>query len=337
MTDDTAARSRAPSAQIISASYRTDIPALYGDWFMERVREGYVRYYNPYGPQVVSVSLQPQDVHAIVFWSKNYAPFMHHLDELDQRNLDFYFHFSINGYTADPTVRHFEERVPHPKQSIKVFRQLVTRYSPKHIQWRYDPIIYTDRMDEYWHMRTFAELAQQLEGLTERCYFSFLDNYNKVNRNMRDLDDALQPRDRSEEEKRQLALDLARIAKNHGITLYTCAEDFAAIEPIRRGACVDKDILDMLWPHKAQKLKLCGNRGKCGCYDNRDIGAYDTCSLGCVYCYAVINRPLALKRYREHDLHHDALIKRGPKEPPAHNKIVLEQLRLPISDDDGGR
>lgn len=329
MTDSADARSRPPSPQVISASYRTDIPAFYGDWFMERVREGYVRYYNPYGPQVVSVSLQPQDVHAIVFWSKNYAPFMRHLDELDQRGLDFYFHFGINGYTADPAIRPLEERVPHPKQSIKVFRELATRYSPKHVQWRYDPIIYTDRTDEQWHMRAFAELAQQLEGLTERCYFSFLDiNYKKVVHNMRRLDTALQPHDRSEEEKRQLALELARIAGNHGITLYTCAEDFAVIGPIRRGACVDKDILDTLWPHKAQKLKLCSNRNKCGCYDSRDIGAYDTCPLGCVYCYAVLNRPLALQYYREHDPHHDALIKRGPKEPPA-------QLSTPVTAQDG--
>lgn len=298
---------------------------------MERVREGYVHYHNPYGPQVVTVSLLPKDVHAIVFWSKNYAPFMHHLDELKQRDLDFYFHFSINGYTTDSSIRPLEERVPHSSQTLKTFRELATRFSPKHVQWRYDPIVYTGLTNADWHRRNFSGLAHQLEGLTERCYFSFLDIYEKVTRNTRDLAEQLQPYDPPNAEKLQLVLELAEIAAHHGITLYTCAEDFAVIAPIRRGSCVDKDLLDALWPHKTRKIKLCSNRGKCGCYESRDIGAYDTCPHGCIYCYAVINRPLALKRYKEHDQTHDALIKRGPKEPPAGLKDALPaQEQLPL-------
>ncbi len=148
---------------VVSASYRTDIPAFYGDWFMERVREGYVRYQNPYGPQVVTVSLKPEDVHAIVFWSKNYGPFLKHLNELDASNLNFYFHYTVTG------LHHtLEERVPIPAQTLESFRFLSQRYSPAHVQWRYDPIVFSSQTNPQWHLRTFETLAQRLEGLTER-------------------------------------------------------------------------------------------------------------------------------------------------------------------------
>ncbi|MDP9316870.1 MAG: DUF1848 domain-containing protein [Chloroflexota bacterium] len=296
---------------VISASYRTDIPAFYGDWFMQRVREGYVRYQNPYGPQVVTVSLQPKDVHAIVFWSKNYGPFLKHLDELDHSDLDFYFHYTITGLPHA-----LEERVPPPSQTIETFHRLARRYSPAHLQWRYDPVVFSPQTDAAWHVRTFRTLAEQLEGLTARCYFSFLDVYSKVERNVRKLPYEAQPFDPSNDDKLELALQLADIAGGHGIAMYTCTEDFAAVGSIQRGACVDKDILDCLYPHKRRSMKLNSNRGKCGCYDSRDIGAYDTCPHGCVYCYAVVNRPLALKRYQEHEIDHDMMVKRDPKQSP---------------------
>jgi hypothetical protein len=306
--------------QVISASYRTDIPAFYGEWFMRRVRAGSVKYHNPYGPQLVEVSLQPENVHAIVFWSKNYAPFLKHLDELNQRGLDHYFHYSITGYPGDPTLRPLEERVPQPEQAIRIFHALATTSSPRHVQWRYDPIIFTPLTDADWHRHTFARLARALEGMTERCYISFLDIYDKVTRNTRTLPPELQPYDPPPDEKLALAQDLAVIGEGHGIALYTCAEDFAVGGLIRRGSCVDQDILDSLWPHKRRLLKLSSNRGKCGCYDSRDIGAYDTCPHGCVYCYAVVNRPLALQRYQAHEPDLESLIRRAstqPAPPPA--------------------
>ncbi len=307
--------------KVISASYRTDIPAFYGEWFMNCVREGYVRYHNPFGPQVVNVSLKPEDVHAIVFWSKNFGPFLKHLDELDERGLDFYFHYTING---QPRV--FEERVPPVEQAVETLLRLSDRYSKKHVMWRYDPILFSNITDETWHLETFERLSCLLEGATERCYISFADlAYAKTARNMATLPSKVRVSDPEDHIKVELALKLAEIAGSRGMQVYTCAEDFAAVGPIQKGACVDKDVLDTLWPDKARKLKLSSNRGKCGCYDSRDIGAYDTCPHGCIYCYAVRNRPLALKRYREHDPTHDALIKRGRKEPPGPEQLSLFQ------------
>ena len=260
------------------------------------------RYQNPYGPQVVTVSLKPEDVHAFVFWSKNYGPFVKHLDELDARGYDFYFHYSITGL---PRV--LEEKVPDWTACAQNFIELSRRYSPQHVQWRYDPIVFSTLTPFEFHIETFRRMAQRLEGSTERCYISFLDIYRKARRNLQSVEAILTVDDPAQERKLELALRLAEIAAEHGITLYTCAEDFAAVGPIQRGACVDKDILDRLWPHKARKMALSGNRNRCGCYDSRDIGMYDTCPHGCLYCYAVLNRSLALKRFAQHDPTADCL------------------------------
>jgi len=297
--------------QVISVSYRTDIPTFYGEWFMRRVREGYARYPNPYSPQIVSVSLKPEDVHAFAFWSKNYLPFVKHLDELDARGYDFYFHYSITGLP-----RILEEKVPDWATCVQNFVELSRRYSPKHVQWRYDPIVFSNITPFEFHVETFRRMAQRLEGSTERCYISFLDIYRKARRNLQSVEAILSVEDPEQEHKIELALRLAEIASVYGITLYTCVEDFAAIGPIKRGACVDKDILDQLWPHKARKMALSNNRNRCGCYESRDIGIYDTCPHGCIYCYAVLNRALALKRFAKHDPTADCLVDIGGDVPP---------------------
>lgn len=305
---------------VISASYRTDIPAFYGEWFMQRVREGYVRYKNPYGPQVVTVSLKPEDVQAIVFWSKNYRPFLKYLPELDASGLDFYFHYTITGQPQS-----MEARVARPEETIESFKDLARRYSPQHIQWRYDPITFSSLTDAEFHLRTFESLAQKLAGYTHRCYFSFMDLYEKAKRNLKEQLPDVRVFDPPNDQKLLLAQQLANIAKQYEITMYTCAEDFAVGGLIQRGACVDQNILNLLWPHKARNLGLSKNRGGCGCYENRDIGAYDSCPHGCVYCYANLNQPLALKTYQQHDPGHDMLVKIDEKQPP---KEGLAQLRL---------
>ncbi len=52
----------------ISASRRTDIPSHYSEWFMNRIRAGFVLVRNPVNPRQVSrVSLSPDVVDGIVF------------------------------------------------------------------------------------------------------------------------------------------------------------------------------------------------------------------------------------------------------------------------------
>jgi hypothetical protein len=313
-------KKRAP--QIISASYRTDIPAFFGDWFMQRVRAKYVRYKNPYGPQIVTVSLDPADVIAVVFWTKNCVPFMKHLDELDRSGICYYFQYSINGQP-----RYFEERVPRDATTLANFRELTEHLGDdgrRRNLWRYDPVIFSNETPPAFHLETFGRLAKALEGYTERCYLSFLDLYAKTQRNMGRLPDGIQLYDPDPSEKRKLAQDLAEIGAPYGITIYTCAEDFATGGLVKKGSCVDAELIGELFPEKSRAIRDSLNRNKCGCADNRDIGAYDTCPHGCIYCYAVRNRDLALKNFQGHDPNADALISLGENVPPEPS----EQSRL---------
>lgn len=282
---------------------------------MGRVREKYVRYKNPYGPQIVSISLAPEDVIAVVFWTKNCIPFMKHLDELDNFGIDYYFQYSINGQP-----RHFEGRVPRETTTIENFKELSARLGgngPKRNIWRYDPIIFSNETPAAFHLETFSRIAESLKGSTERCYISFLDLYAKTQRNMGKLPDGLKFDDPEPSVKRALAQQLATIAAQQGITLYTCAEDFAVGGLIKKGSCVDADLIAELFPRKERVIRDSLNRSKCGCSDNRDIGTYDTCPHGCIYCYAVRNRELALKNFQSHDPNADALISLGENVPLA--------------------
>jgi len=287
---------------IISASRRTDIPKFYATWFMARVREGRAAYRNPFSGQVLEVSLRPEDVRAIVFWSKDYRPLERHLDEIDRRGFRYYFQFTITGL---PKI--FEERVPDAETSIETARRLAARTSPAHIQWRFDPIVISDVSDPEETIRRFARLARMLEGITTRCTVSFMQRYAKVRRNLVPLETAhdLRFRDPGIEEKREIAARLAAIAAGHGITLLSCCNDALIGKGDRwevgKARCVDASLLAALFPDRAAPPEAGPTREECGCALSRDIGAYDTCPQGCFYCYANANQDLAWRLHAAQD------------------------------------
>lgn len=106
-----------------------------------------------------------------------------------------------------------------------------------------------------------------------------------------------------QEHGRNLAIELAQIALNYGMQLKICSQKaFLAPGIVEEARCVDADRLakvtgGSIGIHSKQK----GNRKECGCFASKDIGEYDTCPHGCVYCYAVQNRDVALQRFKEHD------------------------------------
>ncbi|MCP4364732.1 MAG: DUF1848 domain-containing protein [Planctomycetes bacterium] len=289
---------------IVSVSRRTDVPAFYAEWFMRRVREGYARYLNPYGGQEHRVSLLPEDVHAFVFWSKNYEPLMKHLTELEERGYDFYFHFTITGLP-----REFEGHVIPLEDSITTFRRIAERYGPKRAQWRFDPIVISGVTGPDFYLRRFGEIARRLQGATERCYISFVCMYSKVLRNLDALADRhdIICRDPSAADKTALTERLLEIAERRGITLYSCCNEALVTGGVRQAQCIDGELLYELFPHKPKQTKVNSTRKGCKCVISRDIGAYDTCPHGCVYCYANMNKELAQKRFNMHDPSSDIL------------------------------
>ncbi|MGI6296137.1 MAG: DUF1848 family protein [Armatimonadota bacterium] len=154
--------------RIISASRRTDIPAFHADWFMQRIDEGSVRWRNPFGGQQIETSLLPEDVAAMVFWSRDYRPMIPHLGELYRRGYRFLFHFTITGLPEA-----FEPRVPEVEIALSTAKELADQYGAEAVLWRYDPVLISSITPADYHLNRFGELAAQLQGYTSRCYFSF--------------------------------------------------------------------------------------------------------------------------------------------------------------------
>ncbi|HLI06717.1 MAG TPA: DUF1848 domain-containing protein [Ktedonobacteraceae bacterium] len=286
---------------IISASYKTDIPTFYGEWFMNRLRAGYCRMVNPYGGQRYKVGLKREEVDGFVFWTKNIGPFLKYLPEVREKGYPFIVQHSINGYP-----RELEARVINYEQTVEHMHTLANEYGPDVAIWRYDPIVFSSLTPPYWHLDNFAKLAKALEGATNEVIISFAQIYRKTKRNMDDAAkeygfDWYDHETITQEQGKSFALELFHQALKHGITLKVCSQAaFLTPGVVEEARCVDAERLEKV-AGKAIEAKLKGNRKECGCFESRDIGEYDTCPHGCVYCYAVQRRELALQRFKEHN------------------------------------
>ena len=290
---------------VISASRRTDIPAFYPEWFMNRVRKGYVRWRNGRSGITYTVSLQPQDVGAIVFRSKNCIPLLPHLDELDSCGYRTVFHLTITGL---PQV--FEPNVPAQEDLLECARALSHRYGPERLLWRCDPVLISDITGKEYYRSRFTELASAMEGITCRCYFCYPIYHKSVLRNTSRLCDATGIRcyDAPRAEQVDIAAMLADITAEHGIQMLSCCGDYLVGGKIGKAHCIDAELLHRLFPDKIGFLAPHPVRAECGCAECVDIGAYDTCLHGCVYCYANTSRQAAYRNYKRHNPDWDILM-----------------------------
>lgn len=281
---------------IISASYKTDIPAFYGPWFMARLKEGHCRMVNPWGGQIYEVDLTSEAVDGIVFWTKNLRPFRPYLSNIGRR-FPFIVQYTVNGYP-----RPLEPAVVTSTQAIEDMRAVAGEFGPRTCVWRYDPILLTSLTPIEWHRRNFARLAQTLDGVVDEVVMSFTHVYRKTRRNLEAASNryGFAWEDPDEDTKRQLVSDLARTAVSHGMVLSVCAQPSLASSTVRQARCVDTVRLEDVAGHSISAA-VRGNRSGCLCAQNRDIGHYDTCPHGCVYCYAVGNRARAKRNFAAHD------------------------------------
>lgn len=263
---------------ILSVSRRTDIPSYYTDWFFNRIKDGFVCVRNPMNPKQVSkISLSPEVVDGIVFWTKNPEPMIPRLGEL--KGYPFYFQFSLTCYGQD-----IESNIPHKKEHmIPVFQRLSKQVGRKRVIWRYDPILFTDKYTVAYHLKAFAQIAEALEGYTDRCIISFVDTYAKNSKAMQ----MLGVWELQGEQLRAFAAQLSEIAGRHHMSVATCAE---AVEledlGIGHSSCIDKELLEEIIGCRLELSKDKNQRKECGCVESVDIGTYNTCRNGCKYCYA---------------------------------------------------
>jgi DNA repair photolyase len=284
---------------IISASRRTDIPAFYADWFMRRIRAGYCTVPNPFNPrQVARVSLTPADAPVIVFWTRDARPMLPHLAELRARGHACYVLYTILGMP-----RPFEPRTPAVEEAVATFRALAGELGADHVAWRYDPIVLSTVTDHAWHAAAHARLARALEGHTRRCIVSLLDLYRKVGRRLAALESAgirLLPWEASGGGR--LMTTLAGQAAAHGMRIQSCAEAID-LRPfgIEAGACIEAAQLRDAHGAPVHAGRDASQRAACRCSLSRDVGVYDTCRFGCVYCYATSDPARAARKARLHD------------------------------------
>ena len=278
---------------IISASRRTDIPTYYSEWFMNRIREGYALARNPMNAHQVSrISLSPEVVDGIVFWTKNPAQMLDKLPQL--KDYMYYFQFTLNAYEQD-----VEADVPlKHKYIVPTFQRLSEMIGPERVVWRYDPILVSDKYTFDYHVKYFELLAKKLASYTQKCTISFLDMYVKTERNVAGLN--IQPW--TLELQDAMAKSLAEIAHSYGLELETCAEGIELEKyGIKHAHCIDGELFAKLLgcPLKVGKDK--NQRKECGCVDSVDIGAYNTCRNGCRYCYANFNAKMVQNNQQRHN------------------------------------
>lgn len=302
MHDDSGTEVTAQAPLIISASRATDIPAFYADWFFRRLEKGHVRWRNPFSGQDSYVSFG--NTRFIVFWSKNPAPLLPYLPMIKERGIVCYIHFTLNDYEAEG----LEPNVPPLSQRIETFRRAVEALGRGAVVWRFDPLILTDKINIDTLLEKIAHIGNALTGYTEKLVFSFADieSYKKVSRNLRQS--GINYREWDEESMRESAARLSTLNRNNwNLELATCAERIDLSEyGIGHNRCIDPELISRLAPDDEilqnflynAKTDI-GQRKACGCILSKDIGAYNTCPHGCLYCYANTSSASALSNYKK--------------------------------------
>jgi Domain of unknown function (DUF1848) len=302
------------SVVIVSASYRTDIPAFYADWFVARLDAGYVRVVNPYGGPPGRVPLTRDTVDGFVFWTRNLAPFEAALKVVAARGFPFVVQFTVTGYP-----RALDAATIAPDHAVAQVRAAADAYGPASVVWRYDPIVLSSLTDADLHRRRFQTLARALSGAVDEVVVSFLHVYRKTARNLNAAARAhgFTWRAAETDETAPLLDDLAAIAAANGLTLTLCGQPALKRDGVREARCIDAGRLSRVAgrPIDAEPKP---HRSTCACARSRDIGAYDSCPHGCVYCYAVASRPAAKRRFSGHDPEGEFLI------PPAAKTAAVD-------------
>ena len=150
---------------IIQTGMRTDIPAFYSKWFLNRLKEGYVLVRNPYDPlSVTRYRLNPDVVDLIAFCTKNPAPMLSQMDAL--KDYGQYWFVTITPYGRD-----VEPNVPDKEQVLEDFMRLSEIVGVDSMGWRYDPVLITDRYPPEKHVEVFEHMAKLFPDIRRTVSF----------------------------------------------------------------------------------------------------------------------------------------------------------------------
>lgn len=342
LTTDDSKQVEATAPVIISASRSTDIPAFYAKWFFNRLTKGYCAWYNPFNQQKMYISFERCRV--IVFWTKNPAPVIPYLPELDKRGIHYYFQVTLNDYVKEG----FEPNVPSVDERVETFKTLSNLIGKEKVIWRFDPLIITPNISPRELLTRIWNLGNKLKGLTDKLVFSFVDvkAYRKVQNNLvketmlftkEDVENA----EANYAQRIEIVEGLKKIretwrGEGWNIEMATCAEDIdLEAYGIEHNRCIDGELMKRIFaddkelvyylhtlkwpekdmfgeippiPQKTKNVKDTGQRKICGCMVSKDIGMYNTCRHFCVYCYANTSKELVLKNAQRHNDYSESII-----------------------------
>jgi len=282
---------------ILSASRRTDIPAFYSEWLLNRLHAGFVLTRNPINhAQVSKIILNPDVVDCIVFWTKDPLNMLDKLDAIDKLGYKYYFQFTLTPY--DKSV---ENGLRDKEEIMKTFCELSTRIGKDKVIWRYDPIILNEIFDFAFHKKQFSRLCSRLGKFARQCIISFVDMYPKLRTDIL--------REISMNDMIELAEMISSTAKDFGITVKACCEkSFLHKYGIEQANCIDKALVESICGYSLDLKRDKNQRDLCGCYESVDIGAYNTCKNGCIYCYANYSDVAVNNNCKRHDPRGELLI-----------------------------
>ena len=342
LTTDDSKQVEATAPVIISASRSTDIPAFYAKWFFNRLTKGYCAWYNPFNQQKMYISFERCRV--IVFWTKNPAPIIRYLPELDKRGIHYYFQVTLNDYVKEG----FEPNVPSVNERVETFKTLSNLIGKEKVIWRFDPLIITPNISPRELLKRIWNIGNKLKGLTDKLVFSFVDvkAYRKVQNNLvketmlftkEDVENA----EANYAQRIEIVEGLKKIretwrGEGWNIEMATCAEDIdLEAYGIEHNRCIDGELMKRIFaddkelvyylhtlkwpekdmfgeippiPNKTKNVKDTGQRKICGCMVSKDIGMYNTCRHFCVYCYANTSKELVLKNKDKHNDESESII-----------------------------
>lgn len=260
-------------------------------WFLDRLRIGHVDIENPYNNKKSRIDLCPESVHSIVFWSKNYGPFIagKYEEMIKSMGYGMFFQFTVN-----PPSSLLESGVPSIDERLGQAAEMA-RMNPDAMEWRFDPICYYQEKNTGTtrnNLSGFDQIAAFMAGIgIKRCVTSFLDIYAKLKK--REAAESIRFIDPDIKEKIRTIELMEGVLKKLGMTLRLCCEADLGKELsglVTPGGCIDGELLMKIHggniskkPDKGQRLS-----GGCACTESRDIGSYRSqpCFHKCLYCYA---------------------------------------------------
>ena len=261
---------------------------------MEQIKKGAFDVVNPYNRRKFKVPATPDRVHTIVFWSKNFDPFIKggFGRKLSEMGYNLFFNFTLNSNNAL-----LEPRIPSLVLRLEQLRELTRDYDPRTLNWRFDPICFfrfdqqpvKDNLDDFSRIAAWASQC----GIS-RCITSFMDDYAKIKKRIVSMlgfsfiDPVLS-------EKINILLKMEKELAGKNMDLYACCEKevldaLPSWSGIRNSSCIPNDLFVEIFGGELSFKRDMGQRTErgCGCMVSMDIGSYHLhpCYHNCLFCYA---------------------------------------------------